>query len=365
MQKVVFSSASNTFYATLRREVDDYFATQKISKNGNIRLYAKTIIFLSVSVLLYTWLVFFTPDSGWLSLFLCVLCGLNMSFIGFNIMHDASHGSYSASGRVCNILSYSMNYLGSVIFFWNTKHNILHHTYTNIDGVDADIVQTSLLRLAPTQKWRPIHRFQHIYAPVLYALAHATWIYQNDFEKYFTRKVLNMPIKNFGIKEHFIFWITKILYTLFYLVIPVMVVGPWALAGFAVISLVCGFTLTIVFQLAHVVEITDFEDGTNGIEVENEWAVHQVNTTADFAVNNKVISWFLGGLNFQAVHHLFPKISHIHYPAIQKIMEKCCREHGVKYRSFKTMGEAVASHLRFMRDMGQPDYVHRVAVISQ
>ncbi len=366
MQKVVFSSASNSFYATLRREVDQYFEKNNLAKTGNTQLFLKTIIFFSLSVLLYVWLVFFTPASIALSLLLCVIAGLNMAFIGFNIMHDASHGSYSASPKVSNLLSYSMNYLGSVVFFWNTKHNILHHTYTNIDGVDADIVQTKLLRLAPTQQWRPLHKIQHIYAPFLYALAHAVWIFQNDFEKYFSQKVLNMPIRNFGIKQHFIFWITKILYTVAYVVIPIWMLGPVvALTGFAVVSLVCGFTLTIVFQLAHVVEITEFEDGVNGIEIENEWAVHQVNTTADFAMDNKVVSWFLGGLNFQVEHHLFPKISHVHYPALQKIVKKCCEECNVQYRSFDTLGAAVQSHLRMMKAMGQPDYSHHLATISQ
>jgi linoleoyl-CoA desaturase len=231
--------------------------------------------------------------------------------------------------------------------------------------VDADIVQTKLLRLAPTQKWRPIHRFQHIYAPFLYALAHGVWIFQNDFEKYFTQKVLNMPIKNFGTKERIIFWITKILYATVYLVIPILVLGPnVALTGFAVVSLSCGFILTLVFQLAHVVEITEFEDGVNGIEIENEWAVHQVNTTADFATDNKVVSWFLGGLNFQVVHHLFPKISHIHYPALQKIVEKSCKAYNVEYRSFPTVIQAINSHFRMMRSMGQPTYVHHEGLLA-
>ena len=168
-----------------------------------------------------------------------------------------------------------------------------------------------------------------------------------------------MPIRNFGVKEHIIFWVTKVLYVVVYLVIPIMLLGPAvALTGFAVISFVCGFALTLVFQLAHVVEITEFEDGVNGIEIENEWAVHQVNTTADFATDNKIVSWFLGGLNFQVVHHLFPKISHVHYPALQKIVQNSCREYNVEYRSFPTLSMAINSHFRMMKSMGQPSFVH-------
>jgi linoleoyl-CoA desaturase len=352
MQKVSFRTDSNAFYASLRHDVDAYFEKQQISKNGNFYLYLKTVIFMLASVVLYGWLVFFTPASPLLALLLCVLTGMNTAFIGFNVMHDASHGSYSANARVCHWMSYTMNYLGSNVFFWNTKHNILHHTYTNIDGMDSDIVQTKLLRLAPTQTWRPIHRFQSVYATFLYAVSHATWLFFNDFEKYFSQKVMNMPIRGFDRQQHIIFWVTKILYAFMYVVVPVWLLGAKALIGLVVFSAAAGITLTVVFQLAHVVEITDFEDGTEDIVLENEWAIHQINTTADFATNNKIISWFLGGLNFQVEHHLFPKISHVHYPALQKIVQKKCAEFGIAHRSFPTMWAAIRSHYRMLHTMG-------------
>lgn len=353
MQKVIFKSDTNAFYSALRHNVEQYFEEKKMSKTGNWHLFTKTIVFLSAAVGLYVWLVFFTPSSVLLSLLLCGIAGTNMAFIGFNVMHDASHGSYSESPKLSNALSYTMNLLGSSAFFWNTKHNILHHTFTNIDGVDADIVQTKLLRLAPSQEWRPVHRFQHIYSLPLYAISHAVWIFFNDFEKYFSKKVLNMPIRNFDLRQHIIFWTTKVLYTTVYIVIPAIVVGFWpAIIGFAVMSAVCGITITVVFQLAHVVEITEFEDGSEGIEVESEWAVHQLNTTANFATHSSLLSWFLGGLNFQVEHHLFPKISHIHYPALQKIVRKTCEQYNVRYRSFPTLFQAINSHFRMLYLMG-------------
>ena len=358
MQKVIFKSDSNLFYSSLRRDVEQYFENNKIAKTGNFYLYLKTVTFLSLSVALYIWLVFFTPESTLLSLFLCAIVGLNTAFIGFNVMHDASHGSYSTNSRLCNIMAHTMNYLGSSAFLWNTKHNVLHHTYTNIDGVDSDIVQTKLLRLAPSQEWKPLHRFQHIYSIFLYALSHVAWLFYNDFEKYFKQKVLEMPLRNFDTKEHIIFWVTKISYAFFYLILPMYMVGVVpALIGFAVLSAACGITLTVVFQLAHVVEITEFEDGTSGIEIESEWAIHQLNTTANFATDNKIVSWFLGGLNFQVEHHLFPKISHIHYPALQKIVRENCAKFHIPYRTFPTMTEAVVSHFKMLKRMGQTEKV--------
>ncbi len=361
MQKVTFKSNTNLFYSTLRREVDQYFEDKKIAKTGNSHLYVKTVVFLTLSVALYAWVVFFTPSSALLALGICAIMGMNMAFIGFNIMHDASHGSYSSSGRVCNVLAHTMNYLGSTAFIWNTKHNVLHHTYTNIDGVDSDIVQTKLLRLAPTQQWRGVHRYQHLYALALYALSHVVWILYNDFDKYFKGKVLHLELKNFDRQQRIVFWVTKAFFVTTYIALPIYMVGLWpALAGFAMLSATCGITLSVVFQLAHVVEITEFEDGTDGIEIENEWAIHQINTTANFATDNKIVSWFLGGLNFQVEHHLFPKISHVHYPALQKIVQRTCAEFDIQYRTFPTMAQAIASHFRMLKFMGSTENVEQV-----
>jgi linoleoyl-CoA desaturase len=129
--------------------------------------------------------------------------------------------------------------------------------------------------------------------------------------------------------------------------------GTW-LIGFLIISMVTGFLLSIVFQLAHTVEHTEFpmpEQPSN--KIDNDWAIHQVATTANFATNNKLISWLVGGLNFQIEHHLFPKVSHIHYPAISKIIKQACEEHGIKYNEFRKMRDAIVSHYYYMRKLGQ------------
>jgi linoleoyl-CoA desaturase len=135
------------------------------------------------------------------------------------------------------------------------------------------------------------------------------------------------------------------------------------LIAFLCIHLVLGFTLSIVFQLAHTVEGNTFPkpDKDTG-NIENEWAIHQVETTANFAPKSKFAAWYQGGLNFQIEHHLFSNISHIHYPAISKIVEKTCREFGISYVSFPTVWSAVVGHYRFLKDMGKRPENIRVAV---
>jgi linoleoyl-CoA desaturase len=190
--------------------------------------------------------------------------GLVLASIGFNVMHDACHGSYSSNNRINGLLALTMNALGGNAFIWKFKHNIIHHTYTNVDGVDDDIIKTPLMRVCNTQKWFPAHRFQHIYIVLLYALSSVSWVFLSDYNKYFSKKVVDTPLQKMNLKEHATFWLSKFLYLLFYILIPVLAVGwaKWAI-GFLCFNVVLGFTLAIVLQLAHVVEHTAFEFADN------------------------------------------------------------------------------------------------------
>lgn len=353
MYRASFNNRQQSFYATLKQEVDNYFTQNNLKPTGNGLLYFKTFLFLSLGIYLYVQLVFFTPPV-WIALPLCVLLGFDMAFIGFNIMHDGCHGSYSSKKWVNELMGYSLNLLGSNSLLWKFKHNVAHHTFTNIDGHDADIVQGALLRLAPSQPLRPVHKFQHLYAIFLYGLISFAWIFAADFEKYFEKKVLSTSIQGFTLKDHIIFWVTKVFYVFAYIILPIYMLGfvPFII-GFLAVNLSLGVMMAIVFQLAHIVEIAEFEDATHAnLKIEKEWAVHQLDTTVNFATHNRFLSFFLGGLNFQVEHHLFPKISHVHYPAIQKIVRETCEKYGVEYKSYPTMRAAVASHFRLMWKLG-------------
>ncbi len=214
------------------------------------------------------------------------------------------------------------------------------------------------------KKWVPAHRYQHIYVILVYAIASFAWIFIMDFNKYFKQKVYNTPLQKMDTKEHLIFWGSKAMYVLFYIAIPVMRVGwhDWAI-GFTLMHIFFGFTLAVVFQLAHVVEHTEFESiGLEDKVIEAEWAVHQVKGTANFSPNNKVVSWFVGGLNYQIEHHLFPRISHVHYPALSKIVEENCKKFNLPYYSFPSMGAAFASHMRIMFQLGKNEPAYQPAV---
>jgi linoleoyl-CoA desaturase len=348
-----FDSGETPFFKSLKERVDNYFREKSLDKAGNSKLYTKSILQLLLAASLYTVLVFFTPGVV-VSIVLCCVLGINMAVIGFNIMHEGGHQSFSRHAWLNKTSAYALNVLGGNSYYWKIKHNINHHTYTNIEGMDSDIDVKPFMRLHEAQPQRWYHRFQHIYWLVLYGISYLAWVFYEDFQKYFSQKVsVNAARKKLPLKEHLIFWISKLMYIAVYVVVPIFMVGwlPW-LVGFLIVASLCGITTSIVFQLAHVVEGTSFHHPNDGKE-KQEWAIHQITSTANFGTSSKLLLWLLGGLNFQIEHHLFPRISHVHYPAISKFVKEACKEYDVVYHEYKTMTIAIISHLVHLRKLGR------------
>ncbi len=353
--KISFNNKKSPFYRALKEKVDQYFAEHRLDPAGNQRLLLKSLFQVSLAISLYVILVFFTPGTL-LSLLLCGLLGINLAAIGFNIMHEGGHQSFSRHKWLNKVSTYALNCMGASSYYWKVKHNINHHTYTNIDGLDSDIEVRPFMRLHEDQERYRFHKFQHFYWVLLYSLAYLAWVFYHDFQKYFSGQIARgIESKKLPAREQFIFWLTKIGFVVIYLIVPVLMVGlAKGLIGFVVTTFVCGLFISIVFQLAHVVEATNFprpDEQTN--KIEQEWALHQVSTTSNFATRNRFISWLLGGLNFQVEHHLFPRISHIHYPRINQLVKQTCQEFNVDYLEYPSMRQALWSHLMHLKSMGK------------
>lgn len=350
-----FLNPTNSFHAELRKRTNDYFVKINSKPTGNSKLYTKAMVLILSFIAVYVHLVVFTSPFVWLNIFECLLLGTLTAAIGFNIMHDGAHGSFSQKKWLNELAGLSLNVLGANVFMWKTKHNVVHHTFTNIEGMDDDINARPFLRLCETQKKYKIHKFQHLYFIFAYSLLYIYWIFFTDYKKYFSGKVGEMPIKKMTAADHISFWGFKIFHFGLFVLLPIYFVGfkTW-LIGFLIYGLFAGIVLSLVFQLAHTVSDTHFPvpDVQTG-KVEDEWAVHQIKTTANFATTNKIVSWFTGGLNFQVEHHLFPHISHIHYPAISQIVKQVCSEYNIPYIEYPKVRMAIASHVAHLKHMGE------------
>ncbi len=344
------------FFKVLRSRVDNYFTENNISKHANATMVIKSIVlltmFLGPLVLMCLATLPISLQMGcWL------VMGLGLAGIGMSVMHDANHGAYSNNDTVNKLMGYSLVLLGGSIFNWKLQHNILHHTYTNISKYDEDIDDKLILRMSPHTKTKSIQKYQVVYAFLFYGILTLYWATAKDFLQ-FRRYVKNgvSPLnKSEARGMMFRIALTKIFYFAYLIFIPIFVfkvaVLPWVL-GFLLMHFVAGMVLTVIFQLAHTVEGTSHPVPTENGTIENSWAVHQLETTVNFATHNKLLSYYIGGLNFQVEHHLFPKICHVHYPKLAPIVRETAKEFGITYMENKYFSDAFMSHVRTLKRFG-------------
>ncbi|WP_159517092.1 fatty acid desaturase family protein [Sunxiuqinia indica] len=345
------------FINELRKKIFDYFEENQISKYGNSGMVFKTIFMFSLYLIPYFLMVFSVVTNPFALFFLFILMGIGMSGIGLSVMHDANHNSYSKKGTVNKVLSYSLNFLGGFSRTWQYQHNTLHHHYTNIEGHDEDIDAGAVLRLSPNSPRYSFHRFQHFYAWVLYSLMTIMWTTTKDFRQlYRYSKAGAFKGKKKSISKLLTELIlSKIIYYTYMLVIPILVLPvAWWLVVIFYLSMhaVCGFILTVIFQTAHVMPSSEYPTPDNEGSIENSWAIHQLLTTTNYAPNNRLFSWFVGGLNYQVEHHLFPAICHVHYRKISVLVADTAKSYNLPYHVQPSFFYALRMHFNMLRRLG-------------
>ena len=354
-QKVTFDKfTQDGFQKDVNRRVDEFFHSNNISKHANSQMILKTawilIGWLGTYLLIMSNLI---SPPGMLALALAH--GFFTAMIGLNISHDAIHGSYTKCPKKNKKLGLSFNFIGVNDYVWNISHNIVHHTYTNIPEHDEDIEQIGILRLQPNQELKKIHRFQYIYAFFLYSLSTFFWVLLKDYKKFFQHQLGGHYRKTFPKKEMFRLFFYKALYYFLFLVLPILVLDIawyWVVFGFVMSHLLEGFLVSVIFMLAHIVEDTEFPEPCKEGKMNMPWADLQLHTTSNFAINNRVVNYLFGGLNFQVEHHLFPKVCHIHYPKIAQIVKQTAKDHNLPYLEQETFFGAIGSHVRFLKKYG-------------
>lgn len=343
------------FARQLDERVDQYFASSGKSRRDVPWMYLKTAIMFAWLAAAYLVLMF-VVTTPWQAVLAAIALGLAMAGVGFNIQHDGGHGGYSERPWVNKVMALSLDLLGGTAYFWHYKHNVAHHTHPNVNGHDDDINMGVLGRVSPHQKWYPAHRFQHIYLWAVYSLLALEWQLTGEFRNLISKRRIGSTRVPFPRgKELVLFWVGKAVFFGLAFGWPLTRHSvPHVLGVYVISAATLGLVLATVFQLAHCSDQAQFRMPVAGSSsVERPWAEHQIETAVDFGRSNRFLCWYLGGLNFQVVHHLYPKICHIHYPALAPIVEETCRAHGVKYFAFPTFGAALQSHVRWLRVMGE------------
>jgi len=358
-KRVKFVNIKGTdFLTTLKSRVDQYFEENGISRNANGWMVLKTIAMLTMLLGPYA-LILFLEMPLWTMWVLALIMGLGKAGIGLSIMHDANHGSYSTKSWINSIIGKTINLVGGHVITWQIQHNVLHHTYTNIYGHDEDVETIPLMRFSPDAPLRPANKYQHFFCIPLYGLMTFFWALHKDYIQLIRYHKLGLLKRSRGTLTGQLIelTVTKFFYYIYMLVIPMLLLdisfGQWFIGYFSM-HFVAGVVLALIFQLAHVLENTDYPVPTEKLTIENEWAIHQMKTTSNFAKENRILSWYCGGLNYQVEHHLFPKICHVHYRSLSNIVKQTAEEFSVPYNTHGTFMNALMSHFRHMKELGRP-----------
>lgn len=345
------------FTKVLRKRVNEYFEKNNIKKTGNFNMYFKAFVMLCLYFVPFVAILLGLITNTWLVMLAWSVMGVGMAGIGLSIMHDGNHGSISKNKYVNKLLGHTINIVGGSALLWKLQHNVMHHTYTNVEGMDEDIDGPGFLRFSPHHEHKPIHKYQHLFFVFAYGLMTFGWVMWKDYLQ------ANRFRKNGLIKEKefrkqmfkIIFW--KAMYFLYILVLPIVLFDlpvVTTLVGWFVMHYVCSIILSLIFQLAHVMPETDFPKADHKNIINKSWTIHQLHTTANFSQKSRLFSWYIGGLNYQIEHHLFSNICHVHYRKISKIVKSTAKEYNVPYYSNGNFVSAIFQHYKELKRLGRP-----------
>ncbi|XOV91083.1 MAG: fatty acid desaturase family protein [Bacteroidota bacterium] len=355
--KITFLNTRKDFTITLNKRVNNYFKQNKISRFANREMVIKTIVMMALYFGPYALILSGAISGTFITIVMTILMGLGLAGIGLSVMHDGNHGAYAGKHWINSTIGYSLNLIGANSFNWKIQHNVLHHSYTNIYHADEDISVQRALRLSPNARWRWFHQYQAIYAWFLYGLMTLFWMFYKDFEQLWRYQKNGLLRKQKGdpAKEWAILLTTKLIYVGYIFVAPILLTSwLWwqVLIGIVIMHFVTGFLLAIIFQPAHVIVGSEFPLPDKDRSMKDNWAIHQLRTTTNFANSSRWFTWLVGGLNFQIEHHLFPGICHVHYRQISKVVKSTAREFGLPYKTVSTFSGALSGHLRLLRKLG-------------
>lgn len=351
--------SKDEFAKALRMAIARYFKENNISRYGNREMHLKTV-FAAV-----TWLaVWALIMSNILSEYpLAVLAAFTLLgyvniFIAFNIAHDACHDAYSKNPKINKIMGYSLNFVGGNSYLFRMMHNA-HHQYVNIHGTDVTLETHGLFRFTPDEPWKPVHRFQHIYTPVLYALAGIHWAIVKDFKWFFGEAHIgnNKYIKH-PKSEYVALFVGKIVHFGLHLILPMIFLNLawyWVIIGYFCLHFLPGLTFALMFQVTHIFDGTHYPIPDEEGNIDNNYAIHVLETTADFSRRSRVGSWLMGGINIHVIHHIMPSICHVHYPAVTKILIDVANDYGIEYNENRTFWQALSKHMRLLHHLSRPN----------
>ena len=347
-----FDWSNNPIYREIMSEVKLSF------ENKNYKADSSLIIKIIFLILLWSIFYYFgITNYNFLSLF---LAGVMWTCIGFCIMHDGSHSALSK-----NVL---VNWLPMMIWnnmslwnhtAWMLHHVYGHHGYTGIGDLDPDLNYNIVVKSEDQKikEYGSMYKYQHYYSwIILFFLPNQSlsvalnyrffdkifgleWLDLNTYQKTYVNCLNSISLfLSFGI--------------------PIYVHGS---IYRAIVSNIINFTgvglsfyLIVLPNHDSIVVNTNLETmKTDNPHMLKDWSVQQIVSSANFSntdsMHDKVMTYLLGGMNYQIEHHLFPTICHIHYPRLSLIVKKICAKYNIPYVVRRNIFDCIKEHYLLLK----------------
>ena len=344
-------AARSAFWREMKAAASDHLAAENERgrpSTGDPRLQRKAAVIVAWFALSY--IAMLGAPTLYAALLAALSLALAASALGFGVFHDANHrtlfrrpAANLRAARLCSVL------LGPSRHFWVHKHQGLHHRQPNVLGWDDDLETRGFLRFSPACPWEPRFRRQEVKAILYYGLNTLEWLFWKDVRCLIGGRLNPWHTVALSRQERSEFLLCKALYILLFVLPPFLILPLlWSGAAFILFHFVFSWVLAVVFQTAHLTPAMEFD----GVRAGDDWALHQIRTTADFATSSRLTTWFTGGLNHQVEHHLFPNVAHTHYSGLRPIVLAVAKRHGLKCHDLGSVFCAIKQHFVLLKSLG-------------
>lgn len=353
MEKIKFSKDHGSlFYKELRQKIDQYFSEHQTQMHGNAKMKFKIFLYFGLDILFFSLMLTANSPASFISYYL--LMGISILLTAFNVSHDAAHG-VAVKSKFWNkvLFQLSFNLQGNNAYVWGKHHNESHHLYTNVEGSDIDILNNPIFRMTATQKLKWFHKFQWLYAPIIYLFYSLNWFLVRDTALLFNVSSRTIKI-NIPIFEAIKLLFFKLLYIGYMIVLPALILPfGWKLVllAFVLNHFLVSILFISVLGISHVSDYVSHPLTNDKNELDMSWPTLQMCTSVDYNVDSKFFNWTLGGFNAHALHHLLPNVCHVHYLKLLPIFSETAKKHGIVHMEMPYL-ESLKAHFRQLKVMG-------------